>query len=82
MSVPTVALEDEVTVVLASRFYRGRIAEVIHDRPRFSVFLVVLVSDDYNGTYWFGVHEESRAWFRGWGDDVEAAFLLQRSAVG
>ena len=71
---------DEITIVLARRCYRGRVAEVVVPTK----LSVSLVHDDYagSGSYWFGVHEEDRAWFRGWGDDVEAAFLLQQSAVG
>jgi hypothetical protein len=68
---------DEVTVVLAGRLYRGLINEVAATTPKFSV---LLANDSYAGYYWFGFHEEDRAWARGWGDDIEAAFLLQQSA--
>jgi hypothetical protein len=68
---------DQVTVILARRCYRGRVATVSLMRPAFSV---LLANDSYDGLYWFGTHEEDRSWIRGWGDDVEAAFLLQRSA--
>jgi hypothetical protein len=73
MSTPAVG--DKITVVLVRRCYRGRVVEVDRKRP---VFSVLLVNNSYDGVYWFGVHEE--AWARGWGDDVEAALVLQQSA--
>ena len=84
MNTPVVG--DEITIVLASRCYRGRVAEVSGGPyifgNRATKLSVSLANDIYTGTYWFGIHEESLSWFRGWGDDIEAAFLLQRSAVG
>ena len=60
MNTPVVG--DEITIVLASRCYRGRVAEVSGGPyifgNRATKLSVSLANDTYTGTYWFGIHEE------------------------